>query len=187
MSKKGKRIHIHNSGGLSWWSFQFITPLFLFFLMLVDNRLSEFLSTVSHGIIVPQVHLFLIVLMFAVVKHRLSFLLGMCLILGALFDSYYLGVLGAVAAIFPMLTLLLYEIRRVTLASRWAEIFTIVITTFVFEVSLAAILALAGLGSVNLLPFVAQQLAPTLIINMLLTALLAGGLTRFYQVEADEK
>ncbi|MDR0297692.1 MAG: rod shape-determining protein MreD [Streptococcaceae bacterium] len=164
------------------YTFEFLDPILLFLLLLADSHLSQFLSALTGNLLMPVTHLSLIVLMYSVTKHRLPFLMSVTVALGLIYDSYFIGVLGLASALFPLAALFLYEIREIVYHSRWTRVVSGIIVVFVFETLLPTLEVLFGLAHVSLAHFVTYQLAPTLLVNILLTFLLLWPLEKLYNL-----
>jgi rod shape-determining protein MreD len=168
------------------WTFQFFTPLLLFFLLLIDSQLSQLFSSFSDNALTPICHLFLIFLLYSVTKLRFSYLIILSLILGIIYDSYFIGVLGLASAIVPLIALFIYELQETVFLNRWTRLFTVIIIVFLFEAVIPLLETLFGLITINLVHFVAQQLAPTLALNIFLAFLLQGPLEKLYGIKKTE-
>ncbi|GAB2025350.1 rod shape-determining protein MreD [Lactovum odontotermitis] len=171
---------------MSRWAFQFFSPIILFCLMLIDGQFSNFLANTFSQFIFPVSHFFLIFLMYSTLKHHLTYLLIMSTALGIIYDSYFLGVIGIAAAIFPLISLFLYEIRETVFQNRWTRIFTIIIIVFTFEAASFGIEYGFGLATIGPLDFVLKELAATLVLNIILAVILQWPLESFYQAGKPE-
>lgn len=91
---------------------KYITPFLLLFLFLLDAHVTRIIASLTDNVYVANAHLALLVLLIVsrVVDER--FLLGTSLVLGVLYDLYYIGVIGIYAVIFPLLVMLFYLLRR---------------------------------------------------------------------------
>ena len=80
----------------------------LFILMLVDTQLTRIFNNVTENVYLANAHLFLIALMVCcqVLPKRYMLITG--LILGLLFDSYYISVIGIYAVTIPAIIWLMY-------------------------------------------------------------------------------
>ena len=93
---------------MSRFSFQFFSPLFLFFLLLLDGQLTHFFTALSGGSIMPVSHLLLIFMVYTVTQHRHSYVLIVGVLLGIIYDSYFLGIFGIASLILPLIALFVY-------------------------------------------------------------------------------
>lgn len=86
---------------------KYITPVLLFLLFLLDAHITRIMASWTDNVYVANAHFALLVLLIVskVIDER--FLLGTALILGILYDLYYIGVIGIYAVIFPVLVMLL--------------------------------------------------------------------------------
>lgn len=143
----------------------------LFLLMLVDTQLTQIFSNVTENVYVANSHLFLIALMVGcqVLPKRYMLLTG--LVLGLLFDSYYIGVIGIYAVTIPGIIWLMYVLRDILYSSIFIMFFGTVILVTVYEILPLAIQVLFNLTSVKVSLFASRFLGPTLLINLLLFVL----------------
>ena len=95
------------------------------------------------------------------------FLLGTSLILGILYDLYYIGVIGIYAVIFPVLVMLLYFFKKTIQQNILTLFFTIVISVTLFELISLSLQTIFGLTGVSSNFFVPRYLGPTLLFNIL--------------------
>lgn len=165
------------------WAFQFFTPIIFIFFMLLDSQISQALLPLTNNVFVPISRLFLIFLMYSATQHRLGYFVIVATVLGTIYDSYYIGVIGIAAAVIPLIALFVWEIQETVFTNRWTRLFTIIIIVFVFEVALPLIALAAGLVQIDPIRFITLQLAPTLSLNIFLAILLQRGLEVFYGIK----
>ena len=158
---------------MSRFSFQFFSPLFLFFLLLLDGQLTHFFTALSGGSIMPVSHLLLIFMVYTVTQHRHSYVL----IVGVL-----LGIFGIASLILPLIALFVYQIQTVVFTNRWTRLFTVIIIVFAFQVLSTLIVNLVGVVNVNFVSFIVRQLAPTLALNIAFAILLQWPLEKMYRL-----
>lgn len=168
---------------MSRFTFQFFSPILLFFLLILDGQLTHIFTSFSGGVWTPVSHLFLIFLVYTVTQHRSSYSIILAVLLGAIYDSYYLGIYGIATLLFPLIALFVYNIESVIFTNRWTRLFTIIIIVTAFEVFSAIITASFGFSQLDFLNFVVYQLAPTLVLNIILTIILQYPLELFYRLK----
>ncbi|QSR00209.1 rod shape-determining protein MreD [Lactococcus garvieae] len=167
---------------MSRFSFQFFSPLFLFFLLLLDGQLTHFFTTLAGGSIMPVSHLLLIFMVYTVTQHRHSYVLIVGVLLGIVYDSYFLGIFGIASLILPLIALFVYQIQTVVFTNRWTRLFTVIIIVFAFQVLSTLIVNLVGVVNVNFVSFIVKQLAPTLALNIIFAILLQWPLEKMYRL-----
>ena len=167
---------------MSRFSFQFFSPLFLFFLLLLDGQLTHFFTVLSGGSIMPVSHLLLIFMVYTVTQHRHSYVLIVGVLLGIIYDSYFLGIFGIASLILPLIALFVYQIQTVVFTNRWTRLFTVIIIVFAFQVLSTLIVNLVGVVNVNFVSFIVRQLAPTLALNIAFAILLQWPLEKMYRL-----
>ncbi len=167
---------------MSRFTFQFFTPLLLFFMMLLDGQLTTVFQNLSGGTLTPVCHLLLIFLVYSVTQHRHSYVVIVALFLGGVYDSYYVGILGIATLLLPLIALFVYNIQSAVFTNRWTRLFTLIIIVTLFEVASAIITSAFGFSKLNFLDFVVHQLAPTLLLNVVLAIILQYPLELFYKL-----
>ena len=171
---------------MSRFSFQFVSPLLLFFLLILDGQLTHILTSLSNGSWTPVSHLFLLFLLYTVTQHRPSYLLILTGFLGVVYDSYYLGIYGIATLLFPLIALFVYNIESTIFTNRWTRFFSLIIIVTAFEVFSTVITAAFGLSNLDFVNFVVYQLAPTLLINSVLALPLQIPLEAFYKLNKKQ-
>lgn len=141
---------------MSRFTFPIFSPIILFLLMILDGQITHILTGYSSGTWVPVSHLFLIFLMYSVTQHRPSYIIIiLAAVLGAIYDSYYLGIYGIATLLFPLIALFIYNIQTTIFTNRWTRLFTTIIIVTAFEVFSAIIMTafsdLPNFSSSNLL------------------------------------
>lgn len=167
---------------MSRFSFQFFSPLFLFFLLLLDGQLTHFFTSLSGGSIMPVSHLLLIFMVYTVTQHRHSYVLIVGVLLAIIYDSYFLGIFGIASLILPLIALFVYQIQTVVFTNRWTRLFTVIIIVFAFQALSTLIVNLVGVVNVNFVSFIVRQLAPTLALNIAFAILLQWPLEKMYRL-----
>ena len=155
----------------------------LFILMLVDTQLTRIFNNVTENVYLANAHLFLIALMVCcqVLPKRYMLITG--LILGLLFDSYYISVIGIYAVTIPAIIWLMYLLHNVLYRSIFTMFFGTVILVTVYEVLPLAIQVLFNLTTVQINFFVSRFLGPTLLINLLLFVLFIFPFKRLFDAK----
>lgn len=150
--------------------------------MLLDGQLTQLMSNLSGGTLTPVSHLLLIFMIYSVTQHRHSYVVIVALIIGIIYDSYYLGIYGIAALLLPLIALFVYNIQSTVFTNRWTRLFTIIIIVTVFEVGQAVIISAFGFSQLNFIDFVVYQLAPTLLLNVVFAVLLQFPLEHLYKI-----
>lgn len=146
--------------------FPIIEFFLLFVTILFDGQLSNLLFVLSNGKIYATSNIFLIFLMYVVLRNSYLYNVLISLILGLIYDSYFTGIIGIATLIYPLIALFIYHIRSVVHTSRITRFFTLVIIITIFEVMKVTIVQVMGLGTIHFVPFISKTLAPTLALNI---------------------
>jgi len=159
-----------------------LTPIFLLAVMLIDGQFTEFLSTdIFKNQVHPVSHIFLIILMYIVLKNSYIYNVSISLLIGLIYDSYYLGILGIATLIYPLIALFIYSIRDIIHTNRITKLFTIIIIVTIFELGSTLMVMIFGLAKVDLVDYIAKSLAPTLLLNIILWLILQFPLEKIYK------
>jgi rod shape-determining protein MreD len=105
----------------------------------------------------------------------------MSIVLGIIYDSYFIGVIGIAAALLPLIVMFVNEIQTTVFQNRWTKIFTTIIIVFAFEVIIVVIEIIFKIFDINFVTFVVKQLAPSLILNIIFISILQFPLEAFYR------
>ena len=130
----------------------------------------------------PVSHLLLIFMVYTVTQHRHSYVLIVGVLLGIIYDSYFLGIFGIASLILPLIALFVYQIQSVVFTNRWTRLFTVIIIVFAFQILSTLIVNLVGVVNVNFVSFIVRQLAPTLALNIVFALLLQWPLEKMYRL-----
>ncbi|GAA2914452.1 rod shape-determining protein MreD [Enterococcus pseudoavium] len=163
-----------------------ITPFLLFFLFLIDAHVTRVIATLTDNVYVANSHLALLVLLVIsqVIDER--FLFWTALVLGVLYDLYYIGVIGIYAVIFPLLVMLFYLFKQLIQQNTLTLFFTTVISVTLFEFVSLLLQTIFGLTGGNEGFFVPRYLGPTLLFNILIFVILIFPLERIL-IDPTEK
>ena len=121
-------------------------------------------------------------MVYTVTQHRHSYVLIVGVLLGIVYDSYFLGIFGIASLILPLIALFVYQIQTVVFTNRWTRLFTVIIIVFAFQVLSTLIVNLVGVVNVNFVSFIVRQLAPTLALNIVFAMLLQWPLEKMYRL-----
>jgi rod shape-determining protein MreD len=152
-------------------------------LLIIDGQLTHILTSLSNGSWTPVSHLLLIFLVYSVTQHRPSYIIFLAAFLGMIYDSYYLGIYGIATLLFPLIALFVYNIQSTIFTNRWTRLFTVIIIVTAFEILSAVITMAFGFSQIDFINFVVNQLAPTLLLNIILAVLLQAPLELFYRLK----
>ncbi len=142
-------------------------PLF-FILMLVDAHVTR----AFHGMYIWNSHVLLLLMMFSVKLLSKRYLITTALILGGIFDLYYIGVLGIYAVVMPLMVWAMYLLEDAIYENIFTQFFGMVILVTVFELFTMGIQVFFRLTTINPVFFVTRFLGPTLLLNIVIFFLL---------------
>lgn len=168
---------------MSKFTFQFVTPILLFFFMLFDGQMTQVFAGIFPGEITPVSHLLLIFLIYSTTQHKSNYILILSALIGIIYDSYYLGIYGIATLLLPLIVLFVYNLQSAIFTSWWTRLFAVIIVVTIFEAASFAISTLFGFTNTNPLQFVVYQLAPTLLLNSIYIILLQVPINMMYRLQ----
>jgi len=142
-----------------------LTPIILFFVLLIDGQISTFLA----NILPLQWHLvshFIFIFMLFVsinLSKNYNILLFCCL--GLIYDVYYFHTIGIA---FPLLSLLVCQSSSTMLLNKFTRFLSVLILVFLFELISFTFAVFLNLSSLNFQAFVLSSLVPTILLNSLI-------------------
>lgn len=165
---------------------KYITPILLFLLFLLDAHITRIMASWTNNAYVANAHFALLVLLIVskVIDER--FLLGTALVIGILYDLYYIGIIGIYAVIFPLLVMLLYFFKEVIQQNILTLFFTMVISVTIFELVSLLLQTVFGLTGTSSDYFVPRYLGPTLLFNIFIFVIFIFPLEKLLIAPADE-
>lgn len=151
---------------------KYIAPPLLFIFMLLDAHVDRLFTHFFSDNYQMNAHIMILVLL--IVSEFLDkwFVIGTMLIIGILYDLYYIGVIGIYAVILPLSVALIYLFGKVIHQSLLTTFFSMIIFVTFFELGSTLIQMVFQLARVNNQLFVTRFLGPTLVLNILLFILL---------------
>lgn len=136
--------------------------------MLIDGQLSFLASSIfSYHLMISSHLLLLAVLYFYHDKHK-YFMFISSLVLGGIFDIYYLNRIGLVIFLLPILVIFTSKISKSFFMRNFQTLIFYIIILFLFEIVGESAAVLLGMTTLSIANFIAYSFAPTLIFNVLL-------------------
>ncbi|MEG0285865.1 MAG: rod shape-determining protein MreD [Vagococcus sp.] len=157
-------------------------PFILFFMMLIDGHVS---SAVLKVFSVPMdftSNLLLLFLMFATFQMEKTYLVITSGIIGILYDSYFYNVVGINFIILPLMVLVMYALFEHVYPNTFTLILSFIVFVTAISISRVLLLTIFKLTDTTILDFFARTLAPTLVLNILLTSALVVPLKKMFNV-----
>ncbi|EOT38629.1 rod shape-determining protein MreD [Enterococcus columbae] len=144
-----------------------LIPL-MFFLVLIDTHLGNWLSSLSHNDYIWNAHLVLITLLWAAYRLPKIPTIGLALGIGLVTDCYYLGIIGIYTVALPLMVWLIYILHATIYQNLYTMFFALVIFLTGYELFVFIIQVLFKLTSTDSVFFISRYLAPTLLLNIIL-------------------
>ncbi|MBF8808660.1 MAG: rod shape-determining protein MreD [Enterococcus lacertideformus] len=150
---------------------KYYLPIILFFLMLVDGHLTRMFVEWSKGEYMASAHFLILALLFCSLKFSKRYLLITTIILGAIFDMYYIGVIGIYAVAIPLVVFIMYSMSSYIHFNIFTEFFSTIIFVTGYELFTLSVQLVFKLVSVNTTYFITRYLGPTLLLAMIIFAI----------------
>lgn len=143
-------------------------PFLLFVILLLDTHFSTWVSQWSGNYYIANAHL--IILLILVLSEVLNerFMILTAVVIGLLFDLYYVGVIGIYASVLPAMVALIYFFNNAIHQSLLTLFFSMIIFVTFFELSAVLLQILFKLAVVDSNFFITNFLGPTLLLNMII-------------------
>ncbi|MGY3766217.1 rod shape-determining protein MreD [Vagococcus vulneris] len=161
----------------------YVLPIVFFLLMLLDGHLSSIILTVFAVPMSFTSNLLLMVMMFATFQMNKSYMLSWSAFIGLLYDSYYYNVIGINLILFPVLVWLIYFLFERIVPSTFTIILAFVVFVTGLSVGRVILLTMFKLTDTTTIDFLTRTLAPTLIVNLILVAVLVIPLKKVFNIK----
>lgn len=135
--------------------------------MLIDSHITALFTAMSQGIYLASSHFLLLLVLVASSYFPKRYMLITMLILGLLYDSYYVGIIGIYTVAFPLIAYLMYSMGNTMNNNVFTLFFGWIILITLFEVYVMAVQKIFEFSDVSTIFFVARYLGPTLLLNMI--------------------
>ena len=155
-------------------------PLILFLSLFVDGQISFLISRFCPNSFEPTSFLFLygFMLLSLYFSEIASIWLG--ILFGFCFDVYFLRTIGIAFLVFPLLQVIFYRCNQIILVNRLTRFFTFLLTILIFQISTNLLLVIFVGIKFNWITLIIYQIAPSLILNVLLMIVLQPLLEKIY-------
>ena len=159
-----------------------MAPVF-FLLMLVDSHMTATFNAWGHDKYIWSTHLLLIVLLFSSTVLSKRYLVITTLILGILFDVYYVGVIGIYSVALPLTVWLIFLMQEVLTQNILTYFFGTIIFMTIFDVVISLIQSIFNLASIQGILFITHFLGSTLLVNILFFFVLYYPLKKLFEIK----
>ena len=155
-------------------------PLILFLSLFVDGQISFLISRFCPNSFEPTSFLFLygFMLLSLYFSDIASIWLG--ILFGFCFDVYFLRTIGIAFLVFPLLQVIFYRCNQIILVNRLTRFLTFLLTILIFQISTNLLLIIFIGIKFNWITLIIYQIAPSLILNVVLMIVLQPLLEKIY-------
>ncbi|MBF0012367.1 rod shape-determining protein MreD [Enterococcus casseliflavus] len=154
-----------------------------FLMMLADGQLTRFLEKWTQDNYIASAHLLLIALLCGAKYLPKNFLITTALVIGCLYDVYYVGVIGIYTVAFPLIVWIMYILKNTLYQNVFTMFFGMIIFVTSLEVVTLGVQLLFKIALVSTSFFVSRFLAPTLLLNIILFILLVVPFMKLFKDE----
>lgn len=151
---------------------KYIAPPLLFICMLLDAHINRLFTNAFDNNYLMNAHLMLLVMLVVSEVLDRRFMIGTMLVIGILYDLYYIGVIGIYAVILPLIAVLIYLFGSVIHQSLLTLFFSMIIFVTFFELGSTLLQLIFQLAHIDSQFFVTRFLGPTLALNIILFVIL---------------
>ena len=155
-------------------------PLILFLSLFVDGQISFLISRFCPNSFEPTSFLFLYGFMLLSLYFSEIASIWWGVFFGFCFDVYFLHTLGISFIVFPILQVIFYRCNQIILVNRLTRFFTFLLTILLFQILTNLLLILFVGIKFNWITLIIYQIAPSLILNVLLLIVLQPLLEKIY-------
>ncbi len=132
---------------------------------------------------IASAHLLLIAFLCSARYLPKNYLIITALIIGCLYDLYYIGIIGIYAVAFPMIVWIMYILNKTLYQNIFTMFFGMIIFVTGLEMVTLGIQLLFKIATVNTSFFVSRFLAPTLLLNIILFVILVIPFMKLFKEE----
>lgn len=155
-------------------------PLILFLSLFVDGQISFLISRFSPNSFEPTSFLFLYGFMLLSLYFSEIASIWWGVFFGFCFDVYFLRTIGIAFLVFPLLQVIFYRCNQIILVNRLTRFFTFLLMILIFQISTNLLLIIFIGIKFNWITLIIHQIAPSLILNVLLLIVLQPLLEKIY-------
>ncbi|NQP32467.1 rod shape-determining protein MreD [Streptococcus suis] len=141
-----------------------VFPL-LFLMFLIDSQLSSLFSMFSISIFSISGHLLLLAGLYMIDVISLPYSIIMFVLLGIIYDQYYLNILGIASTILPLLLFIIHHFYKWFKRSWFLDLLVFLLMVFYFEFVSYIFGRLFHLTNLSIFIFTFYNLLPSLLVN----------------------
>ena len=155
-------------------------PLILFLSLFVDGQISFLISRFCPNSFEPTSFLFLYGFMLLSLYFSEIASIWWGVFFGFCFDVYFLRTIGIAFLVFPLLQVIFYRCNQIILVNRSTRFFTFLLMILIFQISTNLLLIIFIGIKFNWITLIIHQIAPSLILNVVLMIVLQPLLEKIY-------
>ena len=155
-------------------------PLILFLSLFVDGQISFLISRFCPNSFEPTSFLFLYGFMLLSLYFSEIASIWWGVFFGFCFDVYFLRTIGIAFLVFPLLQVIFYRCNQIILVNRLTRFFTFLLMILMFQISTNLLLIIFIGIKFNWITLIIHQIAPSLILNVVLMIVLQPLLEKIY-------
>ncbi|MBY5035126.1 rod shape-determining protein MreD [Streptococcus gallolyticus] len=160
----------------------YLSPVFLLLSFLIDGQVSTLVTNWLPGAMTVSCHIIFILSIFYSIDMPLRWQLILFTLLGALYDLYYLNILGIGLTIMPLMVYLIYYFYQQLKFNSLSNITILLVVLFGFEFGSFLLGRLFQLTNLSMYMFVFYNLAPTLLFNCLILVVVQPFFKKIFRI-----
>lgn len=162
---------------LVWMSLVFFT------LMLLDAHFTRLFGMWDKGNNLWQSQVLLLTMLFSSYRLPKAYMLPLSIVIGIIFDLYYLSLIGVYAVALPLVVWMMYLFHRSYYQNIFALFFSWIITLTMTQLVVLGIQLVFKLNIFHFAPYIVHSFGPTLLVNILWFILLFIPFRRIFKVD----
>ena len=155
-------------------------PLILFLSLFVDGQISFLISRFCPNSFEPTSFLFLYGFMLLSLYFSEIASIWWGVFFGFCFDVYFLRTIGIAFLVFPLLQVIFYRCNQIILVNRLTRFFTFLLMKLIFQEKTCLLMIIFIGIKFNWITLIIHQIAPSLILNVVLMIVLQPLLEKIY-------
>ncbi|WP_394405813.1 rod shape-determining protein MreD [Streptococcus sp. 20-1249] len=160
----------------------YLSPVFVLLSFLIDGQVSTLVTNWLPGAMTVSCHIIFILSIFYSIDMPLRWQLILFTLLGALYDLYYLNILGIGLTIMPLMVYLIYYFYQQLKFNSLSNITILLVVLFGFEFGSFLLGRLFQLTNLSMYMFVFYNLAPTLLFNCLILVVVQPFFKKIFRI-----
>lgn len=163
-------------------SIVYFFPVLMLLVFLLDAQLSTLLTNLAPEVVSITSHLLLMIAIFVSLYVSVTPMMLVSIMIGFIYDIYYLDVIGLSTTLLPLVIYIVYYIYQNMAFRRITNYILLFVMVFTFEFGSFVLARLFQLTNLSMFIFVVYNLLPSLIFNIVLFMILSPLLESLFAI-----